>query len=366
METQPLVLITGANGFLGFAVVAWALKSQFRVRAVVRRQNAADQVARAPSSQPYIYSGALSFAVIPDNTKLDAYHKAARGCTFIIHTASPLPTVPGDLVEPALAGTRAILSAAKHNKAVQRVVFTSSTSSLRTFQRLLLQHPDNQAMLQGRSHEVMTMTADSKVPTQLPVPESTCGFHRYVNSKIAAANLVHAYSETSEFRTSHFSIVNIMPGWVLGPEELTTTKRDAFKGSNLILGWLFMPVKLNPFLDLPDAEEAPLLAESVHLDDVAEGHVNALNVDKVKGKYRNFLLCSDGPNGPEWNDAAGIVRRELSEEVAQGKIPFIGQLGAIKSKFDATPAEKDLLGHRFIPFEKQVVDTIRYYLHLPD
>ena len=277
--------------------------------------------------QPYIDNGALSFFIVPDNTKHNAYNEAAHACTFVIHTASPLATQSGDLVGPAVAGTRAILEAAKHNKTVQRVVFTSSTSSLRPFERLLLKHPDNQAMLKGQDNEVMTMTAESKVPTQLPVPDSVCGFHRYINSKIAAANLVHAFSETTEFQKAHFSIVNIMPGWVLGPEELATTKRDAFKGSNLILGWLFMPLKLNPFLDLGADEEAPLLAESVHLDDVAEAHVNALNVHKVKGNYRNFLLCSDAPYGPEWSDAVDIVRRELREEVAQGRIPFAGHLG---------------------------------------
>ena len=38
----------------------------------------------------------------------------------------------------------------------------------------------------------------------------------------------------------------------------------------------------------------------------------------------------------------------------------------MKQKFDATPTERDLLGHPFLPFEKQVTDTIRWYLSLKD
>ena len=40
--------------------------------------------------------------------------------------------------------------------------------------------------------------------------------------------------------------------------------------------------------------------------------------------------------------------------------------GSIKSKFDATPSERDLLGHPFLPFSKQVKDTIKWYTHLKD
>ena len=74
-------------------------------------------------------------------------------------------------------------------------------------------------------------------------------------------------------------------------------------------------------------EDAPLLSEIVHLEDVVESHVKALDIEKVPGSYRNFLLCSHTPKGPVMMDAADIVRRELPQEVAAGKIPFTGKLG---------------------------------------
>lgn len=40
--------------------------------------------------------------------------------------------------------------------------------------------------------------------------------------------------------------------------------------------------------------------------------------------------------------------------------------GSFKSKFDATPTERDLLGHPFKPFDEQVKDTVEWYVHLKD
>ena len=87
------------------------------------------------------------------------------------------------------------------------------------------------------------------------------------------------------------------------------------------------PLSLAPFLGLPADQDAPLLSETVHLDDVVEAHIKALDTEKVPGQYRNFLLCSDTPSGPVIMDAAEIVRKELPQEVADGKIPFVGEMG---------------------------------------
>ena len=59
--------------------------------------------------------------------------KAAQGCDFIVHTASPFPiTAPkheSDLIEPAVNGTLAVMEACLANK-VKRVVITSSIASI--------------------------------------------------------------------------------------------------------------------------------------------------------------------------------------------------------------------------------------------
>ena len=59
--------------------------------------------------------------------------KAAEGCDFIVHTASPFPSsIPKDpmvLVKPAVEGTLAICEAARIHK-IKRLVITSSVATL--------------------------------------------------------------------------------------------------------------------------------------------------------------------------------------------------------------------------------------------
>ena len=67
---------------------------------------------------------------------------------------------------------------------------------------------------------------------------------------------------------------------------------------------------------------------------MVESHVNALDTDKVPGMYRNFLLCSNGPTAPLYMNAADIVRKELPQEMIDGKIPFAGKLGRLQVQTD--------------------------------
>ena len=242
--------------------------------------------------------------------------------------ASPLATTTlGDLVPPALAGTKAVLEAAQSTPSMKRVVFTASVTSLKPSDRLYADHPFNQAIMSGRGDEVPAMTAESRVPSPPSFSDHASPVQRYYNSKSAATNYVDDFAKTHD---PHFSIVNLMPGWVLGPEELSRSKSEAFKGSNFILSWLFSDLNLAPLLGLAEGEDAPWLAAAVHLEDVVEGHVKALDIEDVPGSYRNFLLCSHSPKGPVMMDAVDIVRRKLPQEVAAGKIPFAGKLGMLE------------------------------------
>ena len=59
-----------------------------------------------------------------------AFDKAAQGCTFILHTASPViigkPKDENEVIKPAVNGTLMVLRAALNNSSVKRVVVTSS------------------------------------------------------------------------------------------------------------------------------------------------------------------------------------------------------------------------------------------------
>jgi len=126
--------------------------------------------------------------------------------------------------------------------------------------------------------------------------ENDSAFARYVQSKTAAAYQIHAYAAKHPKR--HFSFVNIYPGWVLGVNPLAKTRYDAFNGSNMTLGWLFAPIKVNAMFGVSEDEPPlPVVSGTVHVLDVADGHVKALNIEKLPGDYHNFIMESKSPHG---------------------------------------------------------------------
>ncbi|KAI9706731.1 MAG: hypothetical protein M1820_004701 [Bogoriella megaspora] len=358
------VLVTGANGFLGYHVAVGALEAGYHVRATVRRQDSIDEISQEPTAQKYLANKALSFVLIPDYTKPGALFEVAKDCSFIIHLASPLPTQPGNLEVQAIACTKAAIEAAENTPSVKRIVFTSSTSALRPHERVDPSHPDNQKIAAGRGDEVPTITAESRNLNLPPVSDDASGFERYVVSKSSAQNYVEAYMAKSD---PSFSVVNIMPGFVLGPDKLTRDKKNGLTGSNMIYRWIFEDFDWNAMLGIPPEVTVAMLGEVVSLRDTVEAHINALNTEKVPGKIRNFLLCTEGPDGPVFSDAEDILRRNLPEQVASGAIPFKGRkFDTIKHKFDASTTERDLLGRKHDSYEKMTVDTISWYISLPE
>jgi dihydroflavonol-4-reductase len=59
----------------------------------------------------------------------ESIDKAVEGCSYVVHTASPIPIKQPDdeelLIKPAVEGTLSVLRAASKHK-VKRVVLTSS------------------------------------------------------------------------------------------------------------------------------------------------------------------------------------------------------------------------------------------------
>jgi nucleoside-diphosphate-sugar epimerase len=68
-----------------------------------------------------------------DLLKDEGWDEAMKGCTYVLHVASPFvlaePKNENELIDPAVEGTKRILAAAKRAK-VKRVVLTSSTAAI--------------------------------------------------------------------------------------------------------------------------------------------------------------------------------------------------------------------------------------------
>lgn len=193
MNTDERVLVTGGTGFIAGHTIVQALNAGWRVRTTVR------DLAREPALRTVIGGHAPldRFEVMAADLNADAgWLEAATGCTYVLHIASPFPSVSpkndAELVQPARGGTLRVLAAARE-AGVRRVVMTSSTA----------------AVAYGRGGRVEPFTeADWSDETNL---SDTSGYER---SKTIAERAAWTWMEQ---QGQAFELVTICPGAVLGP-----------------------------------------------------------------------------------------------------------------------------------------------------
>lgn len=92
MEIDPTstkILVTGANGFIGLHTVLHFLKLGYNPRATVRTQEQGDKVRQTLAKHTDTHRLEFTYA---DLTKDEGWDRAAAGCDFVLHLASPFPT----------------------------------------------------------------------------------------------------------------------------------------------------------------------------------------------------------------------------------------------------------------------------------
>ncbi|KAI9762539.1 MAG: hypothetical protein M4579_000342 [Chaenotheca gracillima] len=332
-----LVLITGGTGFIGSRTLVKALETGYHVRAAIRSEHAAETLRALPSVKPYLDH--LEFTIVPDILKEDAYDKALEGVKYILHLASPLAKdhftdFEKDILEPAIKGTTVILSAAKRAPSVKRVVITSSVVAIASFKKFAL----------VETEEVF----NDKSRTELPSAPPTSGMEAYCASKTGALNATDEFLATAN---PSFDVVNIMPAFVFGPNQLVHEASGLRTGTNRIV------------LDLLLGNKSPLPNpnSSVHVDDVAMLHVRALD-PKIAGN-QSFVASSGGVKGTHFEDAIDILKREFPDAVAKGIFSLDGKQGSKICKFDSGRTE-EVFGFKFLPYEAQVKDLAKNYIEL--
>ncbi|KEF60007.1 uncharacterized protein A1O9_04856 [Exophiala aquamarina CBS 119918] len=331
---RDLILLTGGSGHIGYRTLIEALSKGYKVRAAVRSDAKIAQIKAAKSTQPYL--GQLSFTIVPDITKDGVFDEAVQGVDYIVHLASPLAASSDDdeanIIQPAIRGTLSILYSALKESKVQRVVITSSVTAV---------GPWSSA---GGNQPVQPFTADGLQPDpQGPYPNA---FAAYGSSKILA------YNRTREFIAKEkpsFTVVNIMPTFVIGKNELATTPEAAREGSN--------QMAMGPLLGSKQEYGPP--AAACHLDDVAFVHIAALN-PKIEGN-QNFGINFNGAKGIVWDDAVDIVKKHFPEAVEKGIFPLGGSQPSVALPFDASRTE-EVFNFKYKNFEEMIVSLAGHYV----
>lgn len=337
MEAE-LILVTGATGHLGYRTLVLALEAGYKVRVAVRSQAKAETVLAAPSIKALAPGPRLDFTIVPDILADGAYNDAVKAVKAILHIASPLATGKEDherdIIEPAIKGTTNILKAAAKEPSVKRIVITSSIVAVVPWADFFIRESPH------------VYTADKSIPD--PSGPYSGGYEAYGAAKTKALKATKDFIKTEN---PAFDVINLMPGFIIGKNELVTDARDVLNGSN---GAAFAQI-------LGHASEQTYPGSLVHLDDVAQVHVLALDPG-IEGN-RDFGIQAGGTDGLLWGDAVDVVKRRFPEAVGDGRLPGSGTQPTKRVRFDTSRTE-EVFGIRFRSYEDAVVGLTEHYLEL--
>ncbi|KAF1834926.1 3-beta hydroxysteroid dehydrogenase/isomerase family protein [Decorospora gaudefroyi] len=346
---QVLVAITGSNGTIGYAALLHALRSNYRVRAIVRRPSAISTIKSGPSAQPYLHR--IEYAIVPDNTVLGAYDDALAGVKYVVHIAGawPLPHLhpDSDIYWPFIKSTKELVTAAQKSGTVKRMVFTQAGAGL-------VDSEDGDT-LGNEMKKVLDENVDVSQSSLTYRPPLKSPHNAYTSAKAQCMTYLSSLSALP------FSIAQIIPGTVIGPSEFCTTSAQAFAHMDRQTRALLF------------ADNHPRYAFGfVHVDDCARIHIEALNEDKVGKEMPRWYVAAatveEGVTGEElWASAADMVEREFATEVEAGlfkvgrsKVPI-----NIPFRADSRLTEKLLLGGEEIRGLEQCVEEVaRWYVDL--
>ncbi|KAG9240153.1 hypothetical protein BJ878DRAFT_571280 [Calycina marina] len=191
-----------------------------------------------------------------------------------------------------------------------------------------------------------TVHTESTRATNILQPPYRSLFEAYTAAKVSTLNLTEQWAESEK---SAFDLVHIAPGHVFGPNELVTSPEELLlTGTNRII--LIPVVTGKAYIMEPGV--------TVHLDDVAEAHVRALNPSIPCNHL--YVLSSGEVAGIKLDDCFEIVARSFPEHVGNTLLNN-GSLPSPVFKVDASESARTL-GMDFISYEQQVRDAVGYYL----
>jgi nucleoside-diphosphate-sugar epimerase len=338
VANKPLVLVTGASGFIAGHCVRELLEHAYKVRGTVRSLNAPEKIAhlRAFAERS---SGSLAF-VEADLGSDRGWKEAVAGCSYVLHVASPFPAeVPKnemDLIRPAVDGTKRVLNACAESGSVKRVVLTSSVA----------------AVAFGHGHDG---APNAKVRTEEDWSNPD-GCEAYQKSKTlaerAAWELVKGLPAGKRFE---LAVIN--PGFVLGP----VLNADPGTSGELVRKLLAREMPACPRIGF-----AP-----VDVRDIAIAHRLAMERSEAPG---NRYICA---GDHMWvQDIAKVLAAEFNAKgfrVPTGRLPywlmwvFARFDKAIRLALDYVGREERVscakakreLGWTMRPIEMTIVDTGR-------
>jgi len=323
MQAADKVLVTGASGFVGSAVARALLQRGHRVRVLVR-----------PTSARFHLAGLDLEFVEGDLRDAESVRRAMQGVRYLFHVAADYrlwARRPSEIVENNVAATRNVMQEARRT-GVERIVYTSS---------------------------IATLTRPGMIADETTPLDAAQAIGAYKRSKVITERQVEALAAAG------LPVVIVNPTTPIGPCDVrpTPTGRlivEAAAGR--------MPGYVDTGLNF------------IHVDDVAAGHVAALEYGKIGERYvlggENVLLSDmladiareAGIRSPRWRiPRFAVYPAAVAAEAAArvtGREPFVTLDGLRMAKnrmfANAAKAQRELR-LRPRPYVEGVADAIRWF-----
>src|ERR1700761_2380656 len=273
-NTEKLVLVTGGSGFIATHCIIQLLNAGYQVRATLRSLGRETEVRNMLREGGVEAGGRLSF-IKTDLAADDNWQEAVKGCTYVLHIASPTPKLnfkhEHEMIIPAREGVLRVLRAAR-DAGVKRVVLTSAIGAV------VYGHPNQTA-----PYDETAWTNTTKAPA-------------YQKSKTLAEKAAWEFIER-EGRGLELAAIN--PTGVMGPVLGGEYSHSIDIIKNLLTGKMAGCPKINSgFVDVRD---------------VADLHLRAMIYPEANGER---FIATAGPS--IWlADVAKILKENLGAAAAK-------------------------------------------------
>lgn len=218
-------LVTGANGFLGRALVAQLLETDLVVRCLVRRESDETALrARLPQQAQSRLEFAIGSFERPGDAKV-----AVEGCEIVYHLGAALGAAPAKLVLTNVVGTRTLIDAALA-AGVKRFVLVSSLAV----------------------HATAPLARGAMLSPNAPLEPRPQERDAYCYSKVRQEQVAW-----EAHRDRGLGLVVVRPGVLYGPGRGVMSNRIGLRFGNFLFrvgGWQRLP-----YCDVDNAAQAVLL-----------------------------------------------------------------------------------------------------------